>query len=77
MNGLGNNCIQDRCNSPSTKESIGKALHSPCFHCAHCQDILIHIIHLHGLDLVFARNFPFPVDTSPIGRPVTLPRLVL
>jgi hypothetical protein len=36
-----------------------------------------HITHLHGLDEVSPENFPFPVDTSPIGRLVFFSRLVL
>ena len=49
----------------------------PCFHCTPCQDIPIHLTHLHGLDSISSGNIPFPVDTSPIGRPVTSSKLAL
>ena len=70
-------CIQDRYNSPSTKAPTGKYLHPlPSLH-PPTWTSLDHITHLHGLDEVFSGNFPFLVDTSPIGRPVTFPKLVL
>jgi hypothetical protein len=77
MNGLGNNCIQDKCSSPSTKAPTGKDFHSPYFTTPIVRTSLIHITHLNDLDLDFSNNFPFSVDTSPIGYPVTLPKLVL
>ena len=75
--GLKKNCIQDRRNSPSTKAPTSKALHPlPSLHPPSWTS-LDHITHLHGLDEVSSGNFPLPVDTSPIGRPVTFPKLVL
>jgi hypothetical protein len=77
MNGLGKICIQDRCNSPSTKAPTGKALHPlPSLH-PPAWTSLDHITHLHGLDEVSSGNFPLPVDTSPIGRPVIFSKFVL
>jgi hypothetical protein len=49
----------------------------PCYHCIICPDIPIHLTHLHDLDLILSRNIPLPVDTSPVGRPVTSSKLAL
>ena len=77
MNGLGNICIKDRCNSPSTKAPTGKTLHPlPSLHPL-AWTSLIHITHLHGPDEVSFGNFPLSVDTSPIGRPITSHKLAL
>ena len=77
MNGLGKNCIQDKCNSPSAKAPTGKALHPLLSLHPLAWTSLIHITHLHGSDEVSSGNFPPPVDTSPMGRLVTFPKLVL
>jgi hypothetical protein len=49
----------------------------PCFHCTLVRTSLIHLTHLHDLDLISSGNIPFLVDTSPIGRPVTSSKLAL
>jgi hypothetical protein len=77
MDGLGKISIEDRCNSPSTKAPTGKALHPLLSLHLLAWTSLAHITHLHGLDEVFSRNFPLPMDTSPIGCPVIFPKLVL
>jgi hypothetical protein len=58
MNGLGKNCIQDRCSSPSTKAPTGKALHPLLSLHPLAWTSLIHITHLHGSDEVSSGNFP-------------------
>ena len=77
MNGLGKFSIQDRCNSPSTKAPIGKALHPLLLLHPLAWTSLVHITHLHGSDEVSSGNFPLPMDISPIGRPVIFSKLVL
>jgi len=77
MNGLGKICIQDRCSSPSTKAPIGKALHPLLSLHPLTWTSLAHITHLHGSDELSFINFPFPMDTIPIGRPIVFSKLVL
>ena len=77
MNGLGKICIQDRCNSPSTKAPTGKAFHPlPSLH-PPAWTSLDHIAYLHDLDEVSFEKFPLPVDTSPIGHLVFFSKLIL
>jgi hypothetical protein len=69
-------CIHDRYNSPSTKAPTGNTLHPcPSLH-PHAWTSPDHITHSHGLDEVSSGNFPFPVDTSPIGHFVFSSRFV-
>jgi hypothetical protein len=75
MNGLGKNCIHDRYSSPSTKAPTDNILHPwPSLH-PHAWTSLDHFIHLHGLEEVSSRNFPYSVDTSPIGCLALFPDL--
>ena len=75
--GLEKICIEDRCISPSTKAPTSKALHPLSSLHPPAWTSLDHITHLHGLDEVSSGNFPFLVDTSPIGGLVLFSKLVL
>jgi len=74
MNGLGNIASMTGAAHPPQRHP---PVSHPCYHCTFCPGIPIHLTHLHDLDLILFRNIPLPVDTSPIGRPVTSSKLAL
>ena len=65
--GLGKTCIHDRYSSPSTKAPTGNIMH-PCLSLyPYVWTSLIHIISFYMVWMIPLGDFPFLMDTSPIG----------
>jgi hypothetical protein len=75
--GLGKNCIHDRYNSPSTKAPTGNIMHPWLSLYPYVWTSLkpLHLVYMAWMKPL--GNFPFLMDTSPIGYLVLFLDLVL
>jgi hypothetical protein len=75
--GLGKNCIHDGYNSPSTKAPTGNIMHPWLSLYQYVWTSLSHITSFYMAWMKPLGNFPFLMDTSPIGCLVLFFNLVL